>query len=275
MKTLRLIQTSLIASLLFLTTVSAQRPQDDSFYDRITVEEREAVPLPGVRESDVLWSKRILQEIDLREKINQPLYFPQTPRGQHRSLMQVLEDGIREGLITPYEPTDEHFQRDPMTLERAFDRFREEDMDEDGFTIVTEFASRNVYSYRIKEEWFFDARHSRMDFRIIGILPIYRSYNEETDQYEFEGVFWLPFEQVRPVIANAPVMSESNNSRIRSFDDVFMMRIFNARVIGEERPDGLLISEYPGLEDNPLRQLLEGERIWNEIRNFELDVWHY
>ena len=34
------------------------------------------IPYEFVREADVIWSRRIWQSIDLREKINHPLYFP-------------------------------------------------------------------------------------------------------------------------------------------------------------------------------------------------------
>jgi gliding motility associated protien GldN len=34
------------------------------------------IPYPYVREADVLWSKRVWEYIDLREKVNHPLYFP-------------------------------------------------------------------------------------------------------------------------------------------------------------------------------------------------------
>ena len=35
------------------------------------------VPLASLREADVMWSKKIWREIDMRQKVNHPLYYPQ------------------------------------------------------------------------------------------------------------------------------------------------------------------------------------------------------
>lgn len=38
--------------------------------------DKDIIPYPVVRQADIMWSKVIWQRIDLREKINQPLYYP-------------------------------------------------------------------------------------------------------------------------------------------------------------------------------------------------------
>lgn len=74
------------------------------------------IPYEYVRESDVLWSKRVWQYIDLREKINHPLYYPMdeiTPYGTWRknnrrySLWTIFRIHILEGdlrVFSPYDP---------------------------------------------------------------------------------------------------------------------------------------------------------------------------
>ena len=58
-----------------LFSQTTQQPRND-FFDRRTVSERIPAVLPYVREADILWKRRVWQVIDLREKMNQPMYFP-------------------------------------------------------------------------------------------------------------------------------------------------------------------------------------------------------
>ena len=43
---------------------------------------KKVVELAPIREADVMWSRKIWRDIDLRQKINHPLYYPQDPSGQ-------------------------------------------------------------------------------------------------------------------------------------------------------------------------------------------------
>ncbi len=56
-----------------------------------------------------MWHRRIWRVIDLREKINHPLYYPITPIQDRKSLYDVLKEGILEGTITAYSDADDEF----------------------------------------------------------------------------------------------------------------------------------------------------------------------
>lgn len=261
--------------------VAAQLPgndrPNDSFYERRTVKERKPVELPYVREADVLWSKVVWQNIDLRQKINQPLYFPLEPVGNHKSLMQVLEDALREGKIQAYGVDDEFFREEPLDPDDLFQRLGRVVTypDEDGVeqTVDIPFNPNQVMRFRIREEWFIDKRRGRLDVRIVGISPAREVIDEITGETEgWEPLFWLPYAEIREVLAKAPVYARHNDTQNISFDDIFIRRFFNATIYREDRPDNRVISEY--IED-PIEQLLEARRIKESIRNRELDLWHY
>lgn len=255
----------------------APPPPRDGFYDRRSIHERSPMDLPYVREADILWSLRIWQRIDLRERMNQRLYFPESPSGDYKSLMQLLKDAIFAGEIRAYGIDDESFQGEPLDPDRLFEDLARPftfTVEGEEFTEMVPFSTTDVYIFRIKEEWFIDKRRGKLDVRIIGISPAMLVRDEETGELTNvqEPLFWIPFDEVRPILAKAPVYNERNSSQLMSFDDLFIRRFFNATVYREERPDNRAISEY--IED-PTERLLEAERIKNRIRNMELDLWHY
>ncbi len=265
--------------LIIALPITAQPPQDrpnDTFYERKAVMENKPIALPHVREADILWSKRIWQNIDVRLKINQSLYFPQEPIGDFRSLMQVLEDALREGKIRAYGVDDEYFRGEPLDPDDLFERLsRTETFVEDGqeVAVFIPFNPAQVLRFRIREEWFIDKRRGRMDVRIVGLSPAREVVDNITgESLGWEPLFWLPFAEIREVLANAPVYTRHNDRQSISFDDYFIRRFFDATIYREDRPDNRVISEY--IED-PIEQLLEAQRIKEEIRNMELDLWHY
>lgn len=71
------------------------------------------VPYEYVREADVIWSKKVWSYIDLREKINQPLYYPLdeiTESGawiqnnQRVSLWSIIRCNVFAGNLTIFSP---------------------------------------------------------------------------------------------------------------------------------------------------------------------------
>lgn len=70
------------------------------------------IPYPHVREADVIWSKRVWASIDLREKINHPLYYPLdemqggvwTRNSSRWSLWTIIRTHVLNGDLTVFSP---------------------------------------------------------------------------------------------------------------------------------------------------------------------------
>lgn len=252
----------------------------DGFYDKVWIEEKRPIPLAYVREADVLWEKRVWQVIDLREKINLPLYFPNTTIDDRQSLMQVLIAAVNEGSIqafqddefsltfTPEEIRNQYAREETRTLTRPDPPYEEYDT-----TYVIPLNPQDVTKYRIKENWFFDAKRSVLDVRIIGLCPVRERIDPNTgESLGDQALFWVYFPEARNILVNAEVFNRNNDAQRMSFDDLFLRRMFNSYIYKESNVYDRLIQEYI---TNGLDQLLEAERIKNDIRNYELDLWEY
>lgn len=251
----------------------------DNFYDKIWIEEKKPVPYPFVREADVLWAKTVWQVLDMREKINQPLYFPVTPMKGRHSLMQVIMDGVKKGQITPYDPMDDEFLRplNPEDVEALLVQQRTMQIErEDGSTMDTTFRvafnTADVKKFRIKESWFFDSKRSVMEVRILGICPVRDNIDPTTGEIRGDQpLFWIYFPEARNVFVNHEVFNRFNDAQRMSYDDLFIRRMFNSFIYKESNVYERRISDYyTGLD-----ALLEADKIKNDIRILEHDLWEY
>lgn len=90
----------------------------DNFYLAENIPTKRLIPYEYVREADVVWSKRVWQYIDLREKINHSIYFPWDEYDasgnwvvstRNYSLWVILKANVMLGqlrLFSPYNPYD-------------------------------------------------------------------------------------------------------------------------------------------------------------------------
>lgn len=277
-----------VISIISLSEMSAQGDNKvlDGVFIKETAPTRRVIPYTHVREADVTYYKRVWREIDLRQKLNHPLYYPLDPIyeiGYERlSLFHIIEKGIKEGTLTAYEEDTRggQFQK-ALTKSEAMSELSKEISTtvpdfETGFDKDTSYTvdviAKNISSYRLKEDWFFDRERSVMEVRIIGILPIVRQLNTETGEYQEFGPFWIYFPEARYVFANHEVYNSSNDGSRLTFEDYFQKRIFSSFIYKETNVyDNRILSQYT----KGIDRLLEGEKIQREIINVEHDMWQY
>jgi gliding motility associated protien GldN len=253
----------------------------DGVYVKEHYPTRRVVPYTHLREADVMWATRIWRKIDLREKINQPMYFPVQAIKNRRSLTQVIVEAVKEGSLTAYDAVDDEFSQ---TLTKAeiekklmrIDTLYLEDPNppyEMKMTIVpNEFDPATVKEYRVKEDWFFDKQRSVLDVRIIGLCPVQEKFDQNGEFRGTEPMFWIYFPEARNIFASAEVFNRSNDAERRTLEDIFWKRMFGSYIYKEKNVYDRLISDYL---PNGLDQLLEAEKIKGEIFHLEHDLWEF
>lgn len=257
----------------------------DGIYEKEHVPSRRYVPYYNLREADVMWKKRVWRIIDLREKINHPLYFPTQRIGDRMSLIDLLIWGINNEGVTPYEAIFDDRFLVPMTRAQIDDAFGAgsktvmvQDAETGEMVERTEEIERTtseVKQYMLKEDWFFDNQRSTMNVRIIGICPIrefYRDEDIEQNDLVRKKVFWIYFPDARRILANHEVFNPFNDAERRTFDDIFFKRMFSSYASQKSNVyNDRDVTQYNiGLE-----ALLEAERIKNELFQMEVDLWEY
>ena len=261
-------------------SVSAQNVLD-GVYVKEHYPTRKVIPYTHLREADVMWSKRIWRKLDLREKINQPLYFPIDRIKDRRSLTQVIMEAVREGSLTAYSASDDEFT---LTLTKAeidkigakTDTMYVENPDPpydlQMKIVVNEFDPGTVKEYRIKEDWFFDKQRSVQDVRIIGICPVADNIDPVTGEIRGSTpLFWIYFPEARNIFASAEVFNRSNDAERRTLEDVFWKRMFGSYVYKEQNVYDRRIADYK----QGIHALLEAERVKDELFILEHDLWEY
>ncbi len=282
----KIIFTLLIVSLGMTFTSSAQTSNTvlDGAYVPEHVQTKRVVPYPHLREADVMWSKRIWRTIDLKEKLNHPLYYPLEDLNNRSSLFNVIKKAlITDNSITAYGlgPTldDDEFKY-PLQFSQVDSILNPtelidiESLDSDEvFTeeVTVSIESEKVTQYQIKEQWVFDRQRSERYVRILGICPRAEVYDENGEFRAYKPLFWLYYPECRYVFQNAWVFNAHNDAERRSFEEIFQKRRFASYIHKEENVYDRPISLYAlGLD-----ALLEAERIKEELFLLEHDLWHY
>lgn len=298
----------------------------DGVYMKTQIPTKRMIPYEHVREADVMWSKRVWRTIDLREKINHPLYFPfdsydpsnnWIKNSSRWSLWTVIKQHVLLGDIVIYSPFNpamfsmidgdefkypvyekdgKNFYNDSIFKDQVFfymgglgpdsdtplkDIYNEDSTS--GFdaagnaiyvypprdTVWT--VSKDIIQYRLKEEWFFDKERSVLDQRILGIAPVVENKDDQNQVIGTKELFWIYFPECRFVFNNYFYFNTQNDASQMSFDDMFWKRQFSSTIYKENNVYDRKIETYKVGVD----ALMESNRITEEIRNFEHDVWSF
>ncbi len=237
-------------------------------------------PLPYgyIDDRDILWSKVVWEIIDLNQKINLPYYFPidtANISNDRRSLFDTLYKGIKTGKIK--EAYSDDFFNSKITRQEISELLfnaRPNGNDIDTFRVSTQ----DITAYKIKGMWYFDKRQGELKYRLLAIAPLGPDVKtlgvSEVEDDNLYPLFWIFYPSARNVLHKAKVFNPKNSSHPISFDHLLNARRFASFIVREESLyDNRKISDY--VRGNSLFQLLEADKIKEEIRNREIDMWNY
>ena len=254
------------------------------------ITDRTPLPYQQLRAEDAAYDERLWREIDTREKINLPFrYSANEDNGNQRFisiLLKAIQDGPDNGGVTAFNPIDDRFTT-PMTKAEVAKAVSGGSVtvpiyDSLGNVIGNKETMQEVnldsfYKFRIKEEVIFDKQSSRLFWRILGIAPVKRVITASGVDLGDTELFWVYYPDMRSIFAKYYVYNGKNYGARMTWEDLFESRMFHGRIIKStlDNPFDNYLKNETGLKDRPILQLLQGEKIQNEIFNYEQNLWSY
>lgn len=245
-------------------------------YEKTHISSKKPISYVPIREADVMWSKDIWRVLDLREKMNQPLFFPTQPIGKRMSFFSLVLHGIQENNLHAFDDSQNNLfsASTMMTYKEIAQRVNANNEDTSDLSINPAVVKQLL----IKEKWFFDKQHSSMKVQIVGICPImiYHKKNTVTGEEDPEGIsvklFWIYFPEYRNLLANYEIFNRSSDAQNISFDDLFMQRRFASYIFAESNVyDNRVLLDYLVGDDI----LFEADKIKGSLMQMEHDLWEY
>ena len=250
------------------------------------IRDRTPLAYEHIRVDDAIYRHKIWREIDTREKINLPFRYSANENNGNQRFISILMKAIQDSAVTVFDAIDDRFTT-PLTIGEVAKKISGgtevvDIYDSLGNKIGTKEVVREVnldsfYKFRIKEEVIFDKESSRLFWRILGIAPLKNVITSQGVNLGQTELFWVYYPDMRPIFAKYEVYNGKNFGARMSWEELFESRMFSGRIIKStiDNPFDLFISGTPGLKENGVFQLLEGERIKEKVFNYEQDLWSY
>ncbi len=261
--------------------------------EQIAVDNDKPLEYGYIDDRDIVWSTAVWEYIDLNERLNLPLYYPVDTVNvstNRRSLFDTLLRGIKSGEIT--EVYDDSYFTAKMTqaevrgklsridtTDAGFDAMNEGETDIEEFIDRVNLTSQDIEGFKIKGLWYFDKRQGELKYRLLALAPVapdvqVMGNDEVADSNELLPLFWVWFPDAREVLHEMKVFNQKNSAHPISFDHILNARRFSAIIYRTENIYGNRdVAQY--VKGNALFQVLESNRIKEEIRGKESDMWNY
>jgi len=251
----------------------------DGAWDRVA-HISQPIPWQYIRETDILWKKRVWRELDTREKQNVGFRYAGDEYSGGGMFIEILIDALKKGKIKAYKTFDESF-----TTVMTKDDIMETVSGRVDTTVITDpitgqeqvkvlkrdFDPTTITKYRIKEDWIFDRNQGQMVVRICGLAPVKDIYGDDMVYRGSQAMFWLYYPDIRGLLSQYEVYNPQNDIARYTWDEFFEARQFSSKITKVSNAFGSDFKEHL----SPMESLYESQHTAEEIFNKEHDMWVY
>jgi gliding motility associated protien GldN len=255
---------------------------------------RKPPKVPQIRKEDVLFIETVWEDIDAREKKNR-LFLNSAVNGQgsenfFKILLTIIASDTQN--VKMYDARDDrftsYFSIEQLTKSLKGDWQLQDVTDsnnnvtgKDWIRVADQGTVGNtdsaIFTFRIKAQYIYDNRTSRMHYRIIGICPIAnvkQTINNKVTMVK-KPLFWLYYpNHLRNYLANFVVNNPNNQKGQDSWVELLEARYFDRMITktSNKNPnDQDLFQIYPDTK----KRLEAAEKIRQRIDDYDQDRWVY
>lgn len=247
---------------------------------------------PIIRKEDVQFFETIWEDIDGREKKNRLLLYEQNAAATNDRFIAILINALVNDSANIKAYSDDLFTTKkslsdietlfngpmrPVTVTRL-DGTTYDTLQPDGSKAL---ATDSIYAFRIKSQYIYDSKNSRMYYRIIGIAPLARIPGDSTvnpdgskSPKEASPLFWVSYPKLRADLKNIPIYNPKNSTDIVDWSKILEFKYFDGHII-KTSYENFKDQSMSDIYKDPRKRLQLADKIIERIDNFEQDRWVY
>ncbi len=244
-------------------------------YENKLSQRQERIPMNWVqiREADVMWEKRLWRSIYVNDPFNVHFANPYQP------LFEVLIDVMRKNKDIKAFADDDFTM--PLSYQDIEDLLHVQDtilvmdpitMKEVQKVVRNDFDWQKVTKYKIKEDWVFDSKYSRLIVRILAIAPIREIWADDGTLIGEHPICWIYYPPLREKLMDYTTVNPYSPSMPLAWDEIFELRLFQSHIYKESNVRDLPFTNTHGLNREAI---MRSEEVKRKMFEFEQFLWTY
>jgi gliding motility associated protien GldN len=136
----------------------------------------------------------------------------------------------------------------------------------------SDIPSSEVLMYTIKEGWYFDAATGTYKSQVLAICPLLVRKDYNVGDITTNAMFWIPYENLRPYLARAMIMTTNyNNVMNYSIDDFFTKGMYKGDIVKTVNMKDQSLAQQVGNDPEKLKHAQDS--IENQLKAFRKQLW--
>ncbi len=231
---------------------------------------------------NVVWLREIYRWVDLKKENNAALYYPEQPIDNRMSLFTLVFKLMADGKVPGYRyliTGQENFtEENKVKFEDVLQDFQIYHTSQGSgnnvrYTINdSDIPNNEVLMYGVKEAYYFDQATGTYNTKVLAICPMLIRQEDEMGEPIRTPMFWWLYEDIRPYISRAFIMTSNiNNALTYTIDDFFTKQMYKGDIVKTTNMMNLSLAQQVGSDPAVLKHAQDS--IEGQLKFFEEKLW--